>query len=80
LLYKNKDALKNIGGLMDHVDIHIGKLNRFPPPDPNRDKWRKEIRAAIDKARKWTNRMSPGMRQDMMNRLINAAEAAVPQD
>lgn len=78
-LYKNKDAVKNIIGQIDNAVTHIGFLNNSPDRPP-RNHWRNEIRDRISRARTWANRMSPGTRQDIMIRLINAVENAVPED
>ncbi|HXQ25636.1 MAG TPA: hypothetical protein VN822_04435 [Candidatus Acidoferrales bacterium] len=79
LAYKNKDAMIQIEGQIVDAVEHIQTLNNDPGKRP-RNHWRGEIKARIDKARMWANRMSPGKRQDLMNRLIDAVEKAVPQD
>ena len=77
--YKNKDAIKQIEGQVSDAVKHVLKLNNDPGQRPRND-WRKEIRGRLEKARRWANRMSPGKSQDMMNRLIDSVEKAVPQD
>jgi RHS repeat-associated protein len=80
LLSKNKDAIKQIMAQVVHAAKHIGYLGD-PNQNPNdRNGWRREIRAAVKKGRLWANRMSPGLRQDMMNALLDQVEWAVPKD
>ena len=79
LLYKNKDAIKHIVSQLDNAADHINNLMISPDQDP-RNTWRGQIRAFLKDARKWGNRMSPGKLQDFYMKMIDAAEAAVPQD
>jgi RHS repeat-associated protein len=78
-LYTNKDAIKNIVSLMNHAVKEMVDLMNSPDQDPDRRGKHREIRAAIDKARVWIDRMSPGKAKDIYTRLINAAERAVPE-
>jgi RHS repeat-associated protein len=80
LLYKNKDAIRQIVPRIENAALHVGKLLNSPDWDPNRNKWRKEVRTRIGEARKWANGMSPGFWQNVMNALIDQVEWAVPED
>jgi hypothetical protein len=70
-----KHSLSAIGEAARHIHL----LNNDPGKQ-SRNQWRKEIRTRLNEARKWTNRMSPGVRKDAMNALINMVEKAVPED
>ena len=79
-LYKNKDAIKQGMSQIEVAAKHIGKLNG-PSQDPrNRGGWRREVQAAIKRARVWQNRMSPGLWKDAMGALIDQAQSALPEE
>ena len=41
---------------------------------------RREVQAAIKRARVWQNRMSPGLWKDAMGALIDQAQSALPEE
>lgn len=79
LAAKNPDLVKKVVSQLSVAVEHIGKLNTSPDKDP-RGTWRDHAKNAINRARHWADRMSPGKSQDLMNRLINAVDKAVPAE
>ena len=62
---KNKDTLKKISGQFRTVLTHMGKIYSSDPNDPNRNHWKKEIKAALDKAEALSKRLPKRLNADV---------------
>ncbi len=77
-LYKNKDAIRHVKSQIEVAARHIAKF-KDPSHDPNdRGGWRREVQAAIKRAKVWQNRMSPGLWKDAVGALIDQVQSALP--
>jgi hypothetical protein len=72
----NKNTLKVIGGLIATAEEHVAKLQTNPPNDPNRDKWKDEARAALDRAKRLAERL-PGKAKEVVLQMIRTVEGAL---
>ena len=52
LAQNTKQLERIIQGLLEHAQEHADKCNAAPPNDPDQRGWRKEIKAALDRARR----------------------------
>jgi hypothetical protein len=76
---RSKDTLNRISGQFRTAVTHINKINSSDPNDPNRNHWKKEIKAALDKAEKLSKRLknTPTMQRavrEIVSQLRNAVE------
>jgi len=54
---RSKETLNRISSQFRTAATHINKINSSDPNDPNRHHWKKEIKAALDKAERLSQRL-----------------------
>jgi RHS repeat-associated protein len=69
MMSKAKDTRKVINGLIANAITHVGKINSSDPNDPNRNHWKKEVKAALDRAQKLAQRLK-GKAQEAVKQKI----------
>jgi RHS repeat-associated protein len=61
IIYFNTKHTKNvINGLLQDAEEHADKIGGSPPEDPNRNHWKKEVRAFLQKARRLADKRLKG--------------------
>jgi len=53
-----------IAGLLEHAEIHADKIGSSPPEDPNKNHWKKEVRAALQRAMRIAQKRLKGKTRD----------------
>jgi hypothetical protein len=79
ILNENKDTKKKIGGVIETAVEHLEKLRSAPPNDPNRDKWKREIRDALDRAKRLVNRLKGKSAEEIKKEIDSIEKAAQNQ-
>jgi RHS repeat-associated protein len=69
LMSRRKNAQKVINGLIATAATHVGKINSSDPNDPNRNHWKKEVRAALERAQRLAQRLK-GKAQEAVKQKI----------
>jgi RHS repeat-associated protein len=69
LMSRSKNTQKVINGLIATAATHVGKINSSDPNDPNRNHWKKEVKAALDRAQKLAQRLK-GKAQEAVKQKI----------
>jgi hypothetical protein len=64
----DKDVIE---GLLVHADIHAEKIGSSPPEDPNKNHWKKEVRAALQRAKRIAEKRLKGKTRDAVISRIN---------
>jgi len=78
MLSQNIKHIKDvIDGLLEHAQEHVEKCSTSPPEDPNQKHWRKEIKAALDRARKLADKRLSGKLRDQILQVIAKMESLV---
>ena len=72
LAQNTKHVLDVIEGLLEHAQIHADKCNSSDPNNQNQDKWREEIRAALEKAKRLAQKRLKGKAQEGVIRAIDS--------
>lgn len=66
-----------INGLLGQASSHADKLQGSPPEDPDRNGWKKEVAAALDRARNLANkRLKGNTRDNVLRQIDNIARRA----
>lgn len=71
LAQNTKHVLDLIQGLLEHAKEHADKCNAAPPNDPDQRGWRKEIKAALDRAKRLAEKRLSGKARDSALRAID---------
>jgi len=71
LAQNTKQLEKKIHGLLEHAQEHADKCNAAPPNDPDQRGWRKEIKAALDRAKRLAEKRLVGKARDAAIRAID---------
>ena len=60
-----------INGLLDTAMIHANKVSGSPPEDPDRNHWKGEAKAFLDRARRVANKRLKGKTRDQVLKRID---------
>ncbi len=71
VMHNTKHTKDVINGLLGQASTHADKLQSSPPGDPNRNGWKKEVKAALDRARNLANKRLKGNTRDRVLRQID---------
>jgi RHS repeat-associated protein len=66
-----------IEGLIDHAQEHVDKCHNSSPEDPNQHKWRKEIKAALDRAKKMAQKRLKGKTRENIIKVIERIQNSI---
>ena len=69
LMSRSKNTQKVINGLVATAATHVSKINSSDPNDPNRNHWKKEVKAALDRAQRLAQRLK-GKAQETVKQKI----------
>jgi len=72
-----KDIIKIIEGLLEHAAEHVNKCLNAPPDDPDQNGWRKEIKAALERAKRLAEKRLPGKLRDQVLNAIQSLQNAL---
>ena len=76
LMSKSKNTQKVINGLIATAATHVGKINSSDPNDPNRNHWKKEVKAALDRAQRLAKRLK-GKAQEAVKQKIKDLQGQI---
>ncbi|MEW5976654.1 MAG: RHS repeat-associated core domain-containing protein [Acidobacteriota bacterium] len=78
-LSESKHNKEVLAGLLATAQVHLERLQSAPPEDPNRRGWKKEIKAALDRAKRVADRLV-GKAKDEAIKAIEYVEKAIQNE